>query len=101
MPAIGFDSQLCGLRIRGAYQLALWSYSIYLSHKAIAFIVQQQQLQPIAPSSLLLLAVVTVASVMGGWLLYRFVETPFMNIRNRRFPTSFAADVPRTNLVTS
>jgi len=95
--ALSPDSFLYRVRIPGAYQLALWSYSIYLSHKAIAFIVQRQ-LQPIAPSSLLLTVVVIVASIVGGWLLYRLVESPFMNIRNRRFPTSFNIDTPRTNL---
>lgn len=95
--ALSPDTWLYRARIPGAYPLALWSYSIYLSHKAIAFVVQQQ-LQPIAPSSALLVAVVTVASAFGGWLLFRFVETPFMNIRNRRFPTSFSGDYSRPSL---
>ena len=93
-------STLYRLRIPGAYQLALWSYSIYLSHKAIGFIVQTQ-LQPIAPSSLLLLATVTIASLVGGWLLYRVVEAPFMAIRKRRFPSSFASEAHREQFVIS
>lgn len=86
--ALSPTSWLYRVRTPGAYPLALWSYSIYLSHKAVAFVVQQQ-LQPASPSSLLLLALVTTASLVAGWLLYRFVETPFMSLRERQFPSSF------------
>ena len=98
--ALSPDPSLCRVRIPGAYRLAPWVYSIYLSHKAIAFMLQRQ-LQPIAPSSLILLAVVMAASIVGGWLLYRCVETPFMNIRNQRFSTSFSVDARRANLAAS
>ncbi len=98
--ALSPASMLYRVRIPGAYQLALWSYSTYLSHKAVGFILQRQ-LQPIEPSSLGLLVAVTITSVAVGWLLYQFVETPFMAIRNRRFPTSFASDAQRPKLVAS
>ena len=88
-------SALHKIRVPGAAQLAAWSYAIYLSHKAVAFILQRQLATiGIGGDSSLAVLVITVASVLAGWLLYRLVETPFMNLRDRRYPTSFAARFP-------
>jgi peptidoglycan/LPS O-acetylase OafA/YrhL len=82
------NSWLYRIRIAGAYDIALWSYSIYLSHKAIAFIVKGQiarwELPPYVMSLL-----IALACVASGALLYRLVELPFMALRARRFPTNF------------
>jgi peptidoglycan/LPS O-acetylase OafA/YrhL len=88
--ALSPASWLYRVRIPGAYHIALWSYSIYLSHKAIAFILQQQ-LKAFELPGWMLVAAVTASSLLAGWLLYRLVETPFMAIRDQRFPTSFPA----------
>lgn len=82
------NSWLHRIRIPGAYHVALGSYAIYLSHKPIAFIVQQQ-LKPFELSSAMLLAVVTIACALGGMLLYCLVEAPFMALRDRLAVTSF------------
>ncbi len=86
--ALSPASWLYRIRIPGAYHIALWSYSIYLSHKAIAHILQQQ-LKAFELSNWAMVAAVTALSVLGGWLLYRLIEAPFMAIRDQRFPGSF------------
>jgi peptidoglycan/LPS O-acetylase OafA/YrhL len=88
--ALSPDSVLHRVRIPGAAQLAAWSYAIYLSHKAVAFILQKQLAgHGIVGTSWTAVLLISVASLVAGWLLYRFVETPFMNLRDSRFPTSF------------
>ncbi len=39
------------------------------------------------------LAVITVACVAAGGLLYKLVEAPFMALRDRLLPSNFQADV--------
>lgn len=81
-------SLLQRVRIPGAYHLALWSYSIYLSHKAVGNILQQYAKQYALSPSLMLLSV-TTASIGVGVLLYKLVEKPFMDMRERYFPNTF------------
>jgi peptidoglycan/LPS O-acetylase OafA/YrhL len=76
-------------RLPGAQPLALWSYSIYLSHKAVATLVQRE-LEPFGWPPALVPIVITLACVGVGWLLYRCIETPFMAIRERFVPNLFA-----------
>lgn len=38
-------------------------------------------------------AVMFLASLAGGWLLYRLVETPFMRLRRQVAPSNFASAV--------
>nr|WP_295129880.1 acyltransferase [uncultured Roseateles sp.] len=92
MAALSPVSSLARLRVPGAQSLALWSYSIYLTHKAVMFALPKH-LQPLGlerQSGLMLLAVAAV-SVGLGWLLYRCVELPFMQWRDRLVPSSFAS----------
>jgi peptidoglycan/LPS O-acetylase OafA/YrhL len=91
MAALSDKSSLYRLRIPGAYQIALWSYSIYLSHKAVAFIINKQ-LKPLDWPPFVTVMAVTVMSVIVGWLLYRLVEEPFMSLRARKFPSSFVSE---------
>jgi peptidoglycan/LPS O-acetylase OafA/YrhL len=47
----------------------------------------------------MLAGIIVIASILVGALLYWLVESPFMAIRARRFPTSFAEagrDLQRT-----
>jgi peptidoglycan/LPS O-acetylase OafA/YrhL len=92
--ALSPSSWLHRVRIPGAYHIALWSYSIYLSHKAIMMILRRL-LQPFDVASFVLVGVIAIASVLIGGLLYWLVESPFMAIRARQFPTSFATDSGR------
>jgi peptidoglycan/LPS O-acetylase OafA/YrhL len=92
--ALSPNSWLYRVRIPGAYQIALWSYSIYLSHKAVMMILQRL-LQPSHVAPWVLIAVIAIASVAVGALLYWLVESPFMAIRARRFPSTFSDEPGR------
>jgi peptidoglycan/LPS O-acetylase OafA/YrhL len=94
LAALSRGSWLHRVRVPGAYHVALWSYSIYLSHKAIAFIVNTQLARRVMPLGLkpLLIACVCVA---GGWLLFRLIEAQFMACRDWLFPTSFSPAAAR------
>jgi peptidoglycan/LPS O-acetylase OafA/YrhL len=93
------NSWLYRVRIPGAYRIALWSYSIYLSHKALMAILKRL-LQPFEPAPFVMICAVAITSVVVGALLYRLVEAPFMALRDRLFPTSFAQDPGRPPLST-
>jgi peptidoglycan/LPS O-acetylase OafA/YrhL len=85
--ALSPGSWLYRIRIPGAYHIALWSYSIYLSHKALAMLLKRQ-LEVLALPSGALPAIVATASILAGALLYRLIEAPFMRLRARWFPTN-------------
>jgi peptidoglycan/LPS O-acetylase OafA/YrhL len=97
--ALSPRSWLYRMRIPGAYHIALCSYSIYLSHKAVMQILRRL-LQPFDLPPIAMMSVVAITSAAVGVLLYRLVESPFMAIRDRRFPTSFAKDPGRLPLRT-
>lgn len=93
MAALSPHSLLHRLRIPGASSLALWSYSIYLSHKAVGHVLKglaQQQAWP----PVLTLVLATLASVAVGALLYRFIERPFLALREQHFGSSFVLPSP-------
>jgi peptidoglycan/LPS O-acetylase OafA/YrhL len=52
-------------------------------------------LQPFAVAPFVVVGIIAIASVLVGALLYWLVESPFMAIRARQFPTSFATDSGR------
>ena len=88
--ALSRGSPLQRWRVPGAASLALWSYALYLTHKPIAFIVNRQ-LKPWALPAPLLVIVISAACLLGGWLLFKLVETPFMRWRDRWVPRQFDA----------
>ena len=79
--------------VPGARPLALWSYSIYLTHKPLAHGIQAFSPAPLQaldlPAGTTLLAVITIASVALGAALCLAVERPFMALRERHFPSIF------------
>ncbi|HEY0064408.1 MAG TPA: acyltransferase [Telluria sp.] len=85
--ALGRGSLLGRARIPGAASLALWSYAIYLVHKQLC-ILAREPLRALGypPESLPAIGAMLALSVVGGWLLYRCVETPFMVLRQRYVP---------------
>jgi peptidoglycan/LPS O-acetylase OafA/YrhL len=87
--ALSPGSWLQRVRIPGAQSLALWSYSIYLSHKAVAHIVQGE-LAALGLPSVITPAIIVLACGVVGWLLYRCIEVPFMSLRERHVPGLFA-----------
>jgi len=85
--ALSPNSWLARVRIPGAYQIALWSYSTYLSHKAVQ-IVLARQLRPFNLPPIALTCIIVVTAVLVGALLYWLVESPFMALRDRWFPSN-------------
>ena len=80
-------SLLNRLRIPGAASLALWSYAVYLMHKPVFMALSPElQRRGIDPGAPLTIVMVMAAGTLGGWLLYRLVETPFMRLRARLYP---------------
>lgn len=86
--ALSPTSLLHRVRIPGAHRLALWSYSIYLTHKAVAHLLHGLG-ERVGVSGALLVGVITLASLLVGALLYRIVEAPFIALRDRVVPSSF------------
>jgi peptidoglycan/LPS O-acetylase OafA/YrhL len=93
MAASSPSSPISRVRIPGAYHLALWSYSIYLSHKAVGNILAQA-LGPLGVSPWMLFFAVAGVSLVIGALLYYLIEQPFMRLRDRWFPRLFVDPSP-------
>lgn len=75
------------LRVPGAASLALWSYAVYLVHKPVFMALRPQLLaHSVDPAAPLTVLGVMAAGILGGYLLYRIVETPFMQLRERWYP---------------
>lgn len=90
LAALSSSLWLHSFRVPSAYPLALWSYSIYLSHKAIQHALQQHLAELGWPAQATP-ALVALASVVTGWALYRWVAAPFMTLRDRTMQSTFAA----------
>lgn len=76
------------VRIPGAGSLALWSYAVYLVHKPVFMALRPElERRSIDPGAPLTIAAVMAAGILGGWILYRLVETPFMRLRERLYST--------------
>ena len=106
LPALGFGfgllilsalsqrSLLRDLRIPGAASLALWSYAIYLTHRGVSALGAAWLAdRGYGPETALAIVVLLALSVLGGWLLYVLVETPFMRLRERYVPSNLAKPV--------
>jgi peptidoglycan/LPS O-acetylase OafA/YrhL len=89
--ALSPGSLLNRFRIPGAASIAMWSYAIYLIHKPI-FMALRPQLERmhVDANSPLIVVLVMAVGVLGGWLVFRFIETPFMNLRAKWFPVARA-----------
>jgi len=87
LSALSENSLLNRVRVPGAESLALWSYAVYLAHKPLFKVLMTPlaswNIDLNAPSGI---ALVMALSLLGGWLLYRLVETPFMALRAKWFP---------------
>jgi peptidoglycan/LPS O-acetylase OafA/YrhL len=95
LSALSPCSMLNRLRVPGAASLALWSYALYLIHKPI-FMLARDQFKHfgIKPTSVMVVPFVLAVSLAAGWLLYRVVETPFMQLRSRWFPAKPQQAIP-------
>jgi peptidoglycan/LPS O-acetylase OafA/YrhL len=89
--ALSPGSLLQRWRVPGAASIALWSYAIYLTHKQLCVLMRVPlEAQGYGPASWQAIAIMSVASILAGWLLYLLVETPFMKLRDRYVPSNFA-----------
>ncbi|MES2104280.1 MAG: acyltransferase [Pseudomonadota bacterium] len=87
--ALSPGSLLHKIRVPGAASLALWSYALYLVHKPLMYMIRQPMLdQGIGVNSIPGISIMLVLSLLGGWLLHTFVETPFMKLRDRFYKTN-------------
>ena len=85
--ALSPGSILNRARIPGAASLALWSYAIYLVHKPVFMALRPELIsRGIDSGAPLTIAAVMAAGILGGWVLYRVIETPFMQLRARWYP---------------
>jgi peptidoglycan/LPS O-acetylase OafA/YrhL len=83
--ALSEGSLLHGTRIPGMGAIAVWSYSIYLTHKQLCILLADHW----EPVDLETIALMIGASIFAGWLLYFAVEAPFMHLRERFVPNNF------------
>ena len=90
LAALSPSSGLERVKIPGVAQLALWSYSLYLTHKAVGHLGKTYLPMYIPePSPWLLLTLVSLVSLLVAALLYRLVEQPAMQLRERFDPRLF------------
>jgi peptidoglycan/LPS O-acetylase OafA/YrhL len=85
LSALSEGSLLHRTRIPGMGALAIWSYSIYLTHKQLCILLADHW-EPVDLDSI---ALMIAASIFAGWLLYFTVEAPFMRLRERFVPNNF------------
>jgi peptidoglycan/LPS O-acetylase OafA/YrhL len=89
--ALSPGSLLQRWRVPGAASIALWSYAIYLSHKQLCVLLRAPlQAHGWGPETWPAIAIMSLASILTGWLLYLLVETPFMKLRDRYVPSNYA-----------
>jgi peptidoglycan/LPS O-acetylase OafA/YrhL len=89
LSALSGNSWLNRIRIPGVEKLALWSYAIYLAHKPIF----KLAIEPLTRANIDInapigIVIIMIVGIVGGWVLYRLVESPFMALRDRYFPSS-------------
>ncbi|WP_243405253.1 acyltransferase family protein [Solimicrobium silvestre] len=91
LAALSPASLLNRIQIPGAASIALWSYAIYLAHKPIFKVLKAPLVKlNIDTASFWGIAIIMTVSILGGWLLYRLIETPFMKLRARLYSTDSA-----------
>ena len=89
LAALSHNSILHKIRIPGAASLALWSYAIYLIHKPLFQVLKAPLTENgIDINTSIGVAIIMAVSIVCGWMLYQFIETPFMNLRARFFPSN-------------
>lgn len=86
LAALSPNSWLYRIHVPGAASIAAWSYAIYLIQKQFMVISASSLAKHGIPAtSLTTLFVATITTLFGGWLLYSFIETPFMKLRDKLF----------------
>jgi len=95
LAALSPHSALHRIRIPGTASLALWSYAIYLIHKPLFQVLKAPLTEyGVDINGWLGVAIIMAVSIFCGWALYFFVETPFMNLRARFYPSNTKTVAP-------
>ena len=84
LAALSEGSLLHRTRVPGMGAIAVWSYSIYLTHKQLCVLLGERW----APGAPLSIALMIAASIFAGWVLYVVVEAPCMRLRDRFVPSN-------------
>lgn len=88
LAALSSNSLLARIQIPGAAALAIWSYALYLVHKPL-----MNALIPVFKSSglgvtgVLSITLMFVISILAAYFQFWCIETPFMRLRSRFFPS--------------
>lgn len=94
LAALSPNALLHRVRVPGASSLALWSYAIYLVHKPLFMLIAPKLARWHGnPATWPAIVVIMASGVAAGWMLFRMVETPFMQMRSRWFPTQALAGI--------
>jgi peptidoglycan/LPS O-acetylase OafA/YrhL len=102
LAALSEGSLLRVVKVPGAGKLALWSYAVYLTHRQVCVLAAERlRAMGHGPEEPGVIALLLVLSVLAGWLLYRVVETPFMALRERYFPSNSPRTVVAKNSVSA
>ncbi len=84
LAALSPNAWLYKFRIPGATTLAIWSYAIYLIHKPLIHLTLPLLARwDISSASISAAIICALISLVGGWLLYTLVETPFLKLRDK------------------
>lgn len=90
LAAFSPGSWLYRVRVPGAGKIALWSYAIYVSHKAVAMLVGRSLGQVgVDLDGWLAMVIVAAVCVVVGGMMFALVETPFMKLRQRWWGSQF------------
>jgi peptidoglycan/LPS O-acetylase OafA/YrhL len=90
LASVAHRRPLPGARSRAVYCLAIWSYSIYLTHNLVLLTGSRLSARfPTVPHAAHLLAW-AVGMVAAGWVFFRLVELPAIRIRDRWVPRGVA-----------
>ena len=78
-------------QIPGTSKFALLSYAVYLAHKPIFMVLSPwcERLGVNSDAPLCALIIMSIGT-LGGWVLFRLVEMPFMTLRARWYPAGMA-----------
>ena len=84
LAALSPNTVLHKTKIPGAMTLSAWSYAIYLTHKSFIHITHVVLSRwNIGESSMVTVMVEIILSLVGGWILYTCIETPFLKLRDK------------------
>jgi peptidoglycan/LPS O-acetylase OafA/YrhL len=70
-------------RIPGAMTLAVLSYAIYLTHKQLIYLMNSGLSYLAVQPTIHIVILTMIICLMGAWLLYTFIESPFLKLREK------------------